>query len=77
MRGASRVLLVYSISPDVSPDSVARAFQGARSAEFAAAPAHPCARGIPFILNITEKRTGVLVQYVEHGEGTNSAEGVP
>jgi hypothetical protein len=45
--------------------------------EFAAAPAHPCARGIPFILNITEKRVGVLVQYVERGEGVNSAKGVP
>ena len=60
MRGASSVLFVYSISPDVSPDSVARPFQGARSVEFA-----------------TEKRAGVLVQYVEHGEGVNSAEGVP
>ena len=47
-------------SLDISPDSVARAFQGARSVEFA-----------------TEKRVGVLVQYVERGEGVNSAEGVP
>ena len=56
----SCLILTRVPSPDVSPDSVARAFQGARSVEFA-----------------TEKRVGVLVQYVERGEGVNSAEGVP